>query len=92
MNEKEQKENPGKGHDKEVTIIVNGTPKTFEKKDISYEEVVILAYGNFDPDKHSYTVTYKMGQGNKPGGNLVLGGSVKVNSKMIFNVSRAIRS
>lgn len=98
MKEQVQKENQGHehgidhGHKKEVSIIVNGTSHPFDEKEISFKQVIILAYGTFEPDRHSYTVTYKMGQGNKPGGNLVFGSSVKVKPRLIFNVSRAIKS
>lgn len=86
--------NNGHGNEKEVTIIVNGEEKTWDKKDeISFEEVVILAFGSYvDNGQIEYTVTYKRGQGNKPEGSLVKGQSVKVKDKMIFNVSQTNKS
>lgn len=92
MENKGLKKEDAPGQNKEVTIIVNTVSHEFSGKEITFEEVVTLAYGSYDPEKHSYTVTYKIGQGNKPGGNLVKGGSVKVKDKMIFNVTRTIRS
>lgn len=32
------------GKDKQVTIIVNGTPKLVDKDDLTYDEVVRLAF------------------------------------------------
>lgn len=93
-NEEKDHGNNGHGNDKEVTIIVNGEEKSWEKKDeISFEEVVILAFGSYvNNGQVEYTVTYKRGQGNKPEGSLVQGQSVKVKDKMIFNVSQTNRS
>ena len=76
---------------KEVTIIVNGREKQYPKEEISFAEVVALAFAN--PSKDTmYTVTYKKGQSNKPEGVLVEGQSVKVKDSMIFNVTATNKS
>lgn len=76
---------------KEVTIIVNGREKQYPKEEISFAEVVALAFEN--PSKDTmYTVTYKKGHGNKPEGTLVEGQSVKVKDGMIFNVTATNKS
>ncbi|MEZ4720482.1 MAG: multiubiquitin domain-containing protein [Flavobacteriales bacterium] len=78
---------------KVVSIIVNGQEKEWEKDEISFKEVVILAFGSYDENPQIvYTVTYKRGQGNKPEGTMVKGESVKVKDKMIFNATRTDRS
>ena len=81
------------GQNKEQVIIVNGKPKSYEGKKISYEEVVILAFGDdaFN-EQFNYIVMYSKGNQDKPKGTLVAGESVKVKHKMIFNVKRTIRS
>ncbi len=52
---------------KKVTIIVNASPFNVEKDDMSYNDVVTLAFPDFPkhPDR-TYSVTYERGQGNKP--------------------------
>ena len=74
-------------------IIVNGEEKEFDKKYISYEEVVTLAFGRgSNNDKTIYTVTYARGHGNKPEGSMVEGDSVRVKEGMVFNVVRTDKS
>lgn len=70
-----------------VTIYVNTVPHRVEKDEISFEEVVALAFpeppagGNL-----GFTVLYQRGHGNKEG-TLVAGQSVKVKDGMIFDVT-----
>ena len=85
---RETEKNPGHGEKKADTIIVEGTPHEWSKKEITYAEVVTL----FDPTypQHpeiTYSVTYKRGHNDKPEGILSPGASVKVKDKMVFNVS-----
>ena len=71
-----------------VTIVVNGRSHEVARDDISFEEVISLA---FDPlpsgDNIVFTVTYRRGHGNKPAGTLVAGESVRVKDGMIFDVT-----
>lgn len=79
---------------KTVTIIVNTREHTVEKnKDISFEEVVSLAYDGSPPTGKyiEFTVMYRRGRGNKDG-SLVAGQTVKVKEGMVFNVSATDRS
>lgn len=78
---------------KKVTIIVNASPFKVEKDDISYDEVVTLAFPDFPQHpERTYSVTYERGQGNKPTGILSPGGSVKVKDGMIFYVKHTGQS
>lgn len=87
MNEKQ------KEHDKEVTIIVNTREKIWNKKEISYEEVIVLAFDSYSNDENVvYTVTYSKGPDSHHEGSLVKGGSVKVKDGMIFNVTQTNKS
>ena len=73
---------------KKVTIVVNGQPFEVEKDEISYAEVVTLAFPEYPQNPEvTYSVKYKRGHGNKPEGVLAPGGTVKVKDEMIFNVS-----
>ncbi len=76
-----------------VTIIVNGKEKSWDKREISFEEVVKLAFDNFvDNGSTLYTVTYKRGPEQNPDGTMVRGDKVFVKSKMIFNATPTDKS
>jgi hypothetical protein len=77
----------------ETTIIVNGREKTVTTKELSFSEIVALA---FDPPPTGqnivFTITYRRGHGNKPEGSLTEGETVKVKEGMIFNVTATDKS
>lgn len=69
-----------------ITLIVNGRQKPWTEKTITFEQVVVLAFGNYDPDPNKvYTVTYDKGPHENPEGTMVKGDKVCVTDKMIFN-------
>lgn len=80
------------GH-KDVTIYINGTPKTVKKERLSFEELVALA---FDPvptgDGVQFTIQYSRGHSDKPKGSLIEGQSVQVKEGMEFDVTSTNRS
>lgn len=77
----------------EYCIKVNLKDKTWEKPEITYEEVIILAYGSISNDPLvSYTVLYKGGAKGHEKGSLVAGEKVCVIQKMVFNVTQTNRS
>lgn len=81
------------GQNKEYNIIVNARDKVWNEKNITYTDVVILAFGSVSNDPNViYTVTYKKGDNNKPEGIMVKGDSVKVKDGMRFNVTQTNRS
>lgn len=72
---------------KKVTIIVNGNPYLHEKDEISYKEVVTIAFPDFPQHPEiNYSVKYKRGHGDKPEGVLAPGALVKIKDQMSFNV------
>lgn len=78
---------------REITIIVNGREKTVRKKELTFDELVALAFE--DPPTGEFicfTITYRKGQGNQPEGTLIEGESVKVKKGMIFNVTATDKS
>jgi hypothetical protein len=78
---------------KQITIIVNGRAKQVPKEEMTFEELVALAFDN--PPSGSnivFTVTYRKGHGNKPEGTLTQGEMVKVKEGMIFNVTATDKS
>jgi len=78
---------------KMVTIVVNGTAYEEEKNEITYDEVVTLAFPDFPQHpERTYSVTYERGQGNKPTGILSPGGKVRVKEGMSFKVKHTGQS
>ena len=85
----------GGGHEpsKSTVIIVNGRQKVTKAKELSFDDVVRLAFDDaIFNDVTIYTITFKRGHGDKPEGTLVEGESVKVKEGMIFNVARTDKS
>lgn len=76
-----------------VTIIVNGRPKEVTEKELTFEEVVNLAYNNHPPTGPNVviTVTYSKGVGGARG-SLLPGQIVKVKAEMVFNVKATDKS
>jgi hypothetical protein len=80
---------------KPFTIIVNAQKKQWNEKEISYDQVVQLAFPDPPPSGVviTYTVEYERGEGHKPEGSLVKGGPpAKVKEGMIFGVTETGRS
>lgn len=84
---------PQTGERKLVTIFVNTREHQVEKAEISFEELVALALNPVPSGPYIVlTVTYHRGHGNKPSGDLLPGGTVKVKDGMIFDVTATDRS
>lgn len=78
---------------KTVTIIVEGTPHEWPKREITYAEVVTLEVPDYPQHPEvTYAVKYKNGHGDKPEGVLAPGASVKVKDRMMFSVSETGQS
>jgi hypothetical protein len=72
----------------EITLIINGRQKPWAEKYITFEQVVTLAYGNYDSNPNRvYTVTYDRGPHENSEGTMVKGDKVLTKDKMIFNVT-----
>jgi len=78
----------------DVTIIVDGTPHEWGQMEISYEQVVNLAYDGNPPRGENVliTVVYHRGHGDKPEGDLDPGQTVRVKDGMVFDVTATDRS
>jgi hypothetical protein len=78
---------------RELTIVINGRSKTVSARELSFDQLVGLA---FDPvpvgENIIFTITYRRGEGNKPEGSLVQGEKVKIKDGMIFNVKYTDKS
>lgn len=78
-----------------ITIIVNGTDRVLPAgtKQLSYEEVVKLAYPNYNGAPNVlYTVVFSNGPIENKKGTLVKGDIVQVREGMIFNVGKSNKS
>ncbi len=76
-----------------VIIVVNGRDKSWTEKTISFEQLVILAFGSYDNNPNKvYTVTYDKGPKENREGSMVVGDKVFVKNKMIFNVTATDKS
>ena len=77
----------------ELTIIVNARSHVWKEINISFKQLVALAFGSYDnnPNK-GYTVTYSRGWDPKSEGTMVKGAVVRVKNKMIFDVTATDKS
>lgn len=87
MNTTEQKDD----HGKHFTIVINGREYEVAEHEISFEQLVALAFPSPAPGD-THTVTYRKANGNKPEGTLMPGGTVKVKDGTIFNVTETHKS
>ena len=79
--------------DKKFDIIVNGTTFPVSNEEVSFDQVVDLAYpdGGRGP-LITYTVNFYNGAGRPPEGKLTKGQKAKVKDGTVFNVTRTDRS
>jgi len=79
--------------EKQIEIVVNGREKKWEKKEITFREVIELAYGTYvDKPTMVYTVGYEDGPKQNPDGSMVRGATVFVKNKMIFHATETDKS
>jgi hypothetical protein len=76
-----------------VTINIGGVNIIWTKPKISFEEVIIEAYGTYsDSPTMVYTVAYEDGPKQNPEGSMLKGAIVFVKDKMIFHATATDRS
>lgn len=74
-------------------IIVNGREKITEQRDLSFTDLVNMAFENPPSGENvCFTVTYRNGHPSKPEGSLIEGQSVRVKEGMVFNVTSTDKS
>lgn len=77
----------------DVSIIINGTPHKWNKKQISFVEVIFLAYGEYiEKPTMVYTVAYEDGPKENPENSMIKGQIVFVKNKMIFHATATDKS
>jgi hypothetical protein len=88
------RQGPAGDREKTITIIVNGREKTVTERELTFDQVVKLAFDDppYGPNT-LFTITYrKSGNEHQPEGHLVAGGTVKVKKGTIFNVTATDKS
>lgn len=79
--------------EKTITIVVNARQKEVGERDLSFDEIVKLAFDNPPIGENViFTVTYRKGEGKKPEGTLIQGETIRIKDGMIFNVTSTTRS
>ena len=76
----------------EIVLIVNGRDKQWNKKTISFDEVIILKDGNNGNGNKAYTVTYSDGPKENQSGEMAKGEVVFVKNKMKFYATATDKS
>ncbi len=99
-----KKSNPGQGHgnddhgggaggQSQTTIIVNTREKTVEGKEVTYGQIVALAFETVPSGENiEITVLYRDGPGQNKEGTLAPNGSVRIKKDMIFDVTATDKS
>lgn len=101
MNAKKN-ENPGQGNnddhgqggrDKTTTIIVNTREKEVEGKEVTYDQIVALAFETPPSGENiEITIAYRDGPGQNKEGSLKPGQTVRIKKDMIFDVTATDKS
>ncbi len=80
-------------HEKGVPIVVNGRQKHTHKHELTFADLVHLAFEN-PPSGEAvqFTIQYTRGHGPKPAGTLLEGQLVKLKAGMEFDVTATNRS
>ena len=75
-------------------LVVNGNKKPWDRDEISYKEVIELAYGAYPEDDKNiiFTIIYSAGPAGFNEGSLTKGNTVKVKGEMSFNVGKTDKS
>lgn len=93
MNNPHENGHEGHGQNKEITIIINGREKVVNKRELTFEEIVALAFETPPTGQFIvFTITYRRGHGHKPEGTLLPGETIKIKQGMIFNVTATDKS
>ncbi len=91
--EKNEHFHSGPPQPKHFEIFVNGRKKVVTTREVSFSEVVALAFDPVPTGQYiMFTITYRHGPHANPEGHLLDGQTVKVKSGMIFNVSYTDKS
>lgn len=91
----DKSDDPGHGNDRlrEITIVINARERTITDKELTFEQLVTLAYPTTPTGENVlFTISFRRGHGNKPEGSLLAGETVKIKDGMVFVVSATDKS
>ncbi|HTK61502.1 MAG TPA: multiubiquitin domain-containing protein [Pseudonocardia sp.] len=84
---------PGNGRPREITIVINGRERTVIDQELTFEQLVALAFPNAPTGENVlFTISFRRGRGDKPEGSLLAGETVKLKDGMVFVVSATDKS
>jgi len=78
-----------------VPVVINGRSVTLDRPEVSFEDLVGLAFPGSDPANpgmRSLTVTYRRGPPDRPEGSLVSREAIKVRRGEVFSVTSTDKS
>jgi hypothetical protein len=73
-------------------IIVNARPHTVTEREISFEQIVQLAFPGTHEANVVFSMTYRHAASKPHSGDLGPGGTVEVKKGTVFNVTRTVQS
>ncbi|MBD1995037.1 multiubiquitin domain-containing protein [Leptolyngbya sp. FACHB-541] len=76
----------------EIEIIVNSRPKVVTGSEVTYEQIVQLAFPGSHNPNFVFSITYRKAASVPPSGELGAGGIVKIKQGTIFNVTQTDKS
>lgn len=76
----------------EIEIIVNARPKAVSDPEVTFKQIVQLAFPGAHNLNSVFSITYRKAASTPPEGELGTGGSVKIKQGTIFNVTRTDKS
>jgi hypothetical protein len=80
-------------HPRETEIVVNGRPRKVPGHEVSYAEILELAFPGPHTDPNViFSMTYRHAASHPSSGELGPGGTVKVREGTVFNVTRTVKS
>jgi hypothetical protein len=83
----------GPAQKEEITIIVNGRKKVVASRELSFDEIIALAFNPVPIGPNvKFTITYRKGLPKNPEGTLTEGAIIKIKEGMIFDVTETNRS
>lgn len=90
----DKSDKPNKDDKDDALIVVNGEEMQIDSRQVSYEQVVELAFPGLGADPNNiFSVLFRKVDQSNAQGSVVAGGTVKVHAKgSSFNVTRSIRS
>ena len=76
----------------ETSIIVNGRARTVPGDEVTFEDIIQIAFPNDATPNVVFSMTYRHAASQPHNGNLAVGGTVRVKKGTVFNVTRTVQS